>query len=132
MENLSNIAPAPDLQPPKESRGSIVLNSVGNGMMLGAIPFLGLEAHALIKKVELSPAARAWSLAASAVGGVLGWVFGEKEANRLENYRMNVARELTELRNEVEELKQDRRNWGQQIRDEAQEKEASASNQVVM
>ena len=118
MDSLNNIAPAPDLEPPKESRSSIVLNSVGNGMMLGAVPFIALEANALRTGKPLGKLSQGLSLAASAVGGLLGWVFGEKEANRLENYRNNIAQEITTLRNDVHELKQERRHWQTHLRDE--------------
>ena len=110
-----------DLEPPKESRTSTVLNNVGNGMMLGGIPFLGIEAYALIRKNEkpLPKIVHGVSIAATAVGGMLGWVFGEKEANRLENYRKNIAREITTLRSEVEELKSERGGWRSHMHDEA-------------
>lgn len=136
MDHIQNIAPAPDLQPPKESRTSIVLNSVGNGMMLGGIPFIGLEAVHLFKESgkPLPLWARAASITMAAIGGVLGWVFGEKEANRLENYRNNIAQELTTIRNDVQELKQDRRHWQNRITAETKDThtEEKETNQVSL
>lgn len=111
MDNPTKTSSAKDLQPPQESGTSVVLNSVGNGMMLGAIPFLAFEVKAAVTKTPLSPALTIASIAATGVGGVLGWVFGEKEAKALQDYRQNLATEVTALRGEVEQLKQEKRSW---------------------
>jgi hypothetical protein len=102
-----------ELHPPKESRTSIILNSVGNGMMLGSIPFLGIEAYQLSVKSghRLPPTIHGASIAVAAIGGVIGWAMGKKEADRLDHYRQAVSQEVTDLRNEVNDLKQEKRSW---------------------
>ena len=111
MDNTKQTNPA-HLDPPKESHTSIVLNSVGNGMMLGSIPFLGIEAYEMIKGGKrLPPIVHSASIAAAAVGGVMGWIFGEQEATRLENYRSALSKEVRSLREDVNGLTQERRSW---------------------
>jgi hypothetical protein len=118
---MQTIAPH-DLQPPKESHTSIVLNSVGNGMMLGAIPFIAFEAHSAVTGKPLSNTLRIGSIAATVVGGVLGWVFGEKEANRLQHYRQAVSDEIIAQRAEIQSLKEEKHNWQTQVREPSPEK----------
>ena len=61
------------------------------------------------------------TIAAAVVGGVLGLVFGEKEATRLENYRMKVAGEVSKLSHEVDQLKQERQTWQERTQDASPE-----------
>ncbi|MBN8544392.1 MAG: hypothetical protein J0M34_09030 [Alphaproteobacteria bacterium] len=121
MTESNTSAVRPDLEPPKESRNSIVLNSIGNGMMLGGIPLLAIEGYNALRPTHKAPPkVHLATIAAAVVGGVMGLVYGEKEATRLENYRLKVAGEVTKLSNEVEQLKAEKRNWQERAQEEPQ------------
>ncbi len=93
------------LQPPQDAKTSIMLNNIGNGTMLGAMPFIIAESYYRITQ-KIMPPAVAWAnLALTAVGAAWGYVSGKKEYARLQEYRQTVSNQVIKISEEVEGLK---------------------------
>ncbi len=103
--------PKHDLTPPKSSNVSLVLNGAGNGMMLGALPFLGVELYGKITKKPVPEATEMVTLFATVAGCVVGAVFGMKEAKALSKYREELRGEIADLRAEADAAKQKSEGW---------------------
>lgn len=90
------------LLPPKESTTSMVLNGIGNGMMVGFAPFMVMQMYADIVGNHTLPQRYAKaSVAATLAGVVFGAWYGYKEASRLEEYRYTLRKEVVELNNRL-------------------------------
>ena len=100
----SHIALDEDLAPPPQSKFSVVLNGIGNGMMLGAVPFVAMELYSQLSGKALSPNARKGSVFATIAGCALGAAYGIHEARSLEGYRQKLGQEITRLSNKVKKL----------------------------
>ena len=85
------------LIPEKESRTSLFLNGIGNGMMVGTIPFVGLELYARLTNKEIPKSAHIGSAFATVIGCTIGGYFGLREADKLKNYRRCLVDDLTYL-----------------------------------
>lgn len=106
MENSENKLPLyRRLDPPKETAATTVLNNIGNGMMLGALPFMAVEMYSHIAGKEFSPSTfRRLSIANAAMlvtGCGLGAWYGMNEAKRLQDYRTTVSDEIVRLSEEL-------------------------------
>lgn len=76
----------------------MVLNGMGNGMMLGAVPFVAMESWGLFTDKQLTKGQRKGSIFATVAGCVLGTWYGMHEAKNLERYRNTIGSELESLR----------------------------------
>ena len=115
-KRMSN-APTPDtttLEPPSNSSTSIVLNGMGNGMMLGTLPFVAFELYShLVTKKPISTQAYK-GMAFALVGGcALGTAYGFHEAKQVRQYREGISSEVDSLRNELNETKAKLESWTQ-------------------
>lgn len=90
------------LDPPDEANVSMVLNGIGNGMMLGAAPFLALEMYSGITGKPVSAKAHKINAFAVIAGCALGGWFGVKEANKIHNYRLAIGNEIAKLNERVD------------------------------
>lgn len=91
------------LLPKSQSNTSIMMNGAGNGMMLGAIPFLALELRSVLtgKNQTLTKNQKVASIAITGAGAVIGVIYGASEARHLEEYRNAVSAELKNLRTQL-------------------------------
>ncbi|MBA4274620.1 MAG: hypothetical protein C0436_03090 [Alphaproteobacteria bacterium] len=90
------------LDPPDEANVSMVLNGVGNGMMLGAAPFLALEMYSGITGKPVSAKAHKINAFAVIAGCALGGWFGVKEASKIHNYRLAIGNEIAKLNDRID------------------------------
>lgn len=121
MEKATDTPVIPEqLTPPDESNISMILNGAGNGMMLGAAPFLLAEmAEGITKKstnrFEMSPKMHMAGAIVTVVGAILGGIYGRYESKELNKYRLSIGKELSTLnaetkglKDEIRKLKEDR------------------------
>jgi len=121
MESDSETLRVPEasrLLPPSQSRISVLMNGVGNGMMLGAIPFLGLQLNAALHQRPLSYKQEIASIAVAGVGGIIGMIWGAREATHLDAYRDSIRAEIESLRSRLEQQEKASHGWAQRIRHE--------------
>ena len=94
------------LPPSEELHNSTVLNGIGNGLMLGAVPFVVLKTGAQLagKKFPLSGELidRVGTFG-SIIGSVMGAVYGMSEAKHAERYRRSVKNSITQLSGDLAE-----------------------------
>ena len=123
MTESNTTAVRPDLQPPKESRTSTVLNGIGNGLMVGGIPLAAIETYKFLKanNKPLPALVRGAAVASAVLGGVAGLVLGQNETHLQEQYRQKITDEVNHLRHEVDELKKEKRNWQERTLESAQQ-----------
>jgi hypothetical protein len=107
--------PANDLKPPKDAHLSVVLNGIGNGMMLGALPLVGAEFYSMATKKPLPEFARIAGVVGSVVGAVFGGMLGNKEYHNLNVYQQRVASEITALRTQVNSLQASNTQWQERV-----------------
>ena len=103
------------LAPPDEANVSMVLNGVGNGMMLGAAPFLMLEMYAGITGKTISPRTHKINAFATVAGCALGGWFGAKEARKIENYRLAVGHEIAKLGEQYDRTHATGNSWAEKV-----------------
>lgn len=94
--------PAPDLTPPSESRKSVILNGIGNGVMIGTVPFLALEHYANITRSPLPKGVHWGSAFAIVAGGILGGLFGKREVQDIDRYNQQLKSEITRLNQKLD------------------------------
>lgn len=94
------------LLPPAQSHTSMVLNGMGNGMMLGAVPFVAMESWGAITGKQLTKGQRKGSIFATVAGCALGMWYGTHEARNLERYRFTIGSELESLRDKSQQQEQ--------------------------
>lgn len=87
--------------PPREGNLSTVLNGIGNGMMLGAIPFFATEIYSHLSRRTIARAAYITNAVLTTVGGVLGGMYGYREGEHLKAYREDIAAQLRALNTRV-------------------------------
>ncbi len=108
-----------------------VLNGIGNGMMIGAIPLLVEKIYFSFAKRETHKWANnfdKFALLTTAACAVGGGLYGLYEADRLNDYRESVNEEILKLNNQtrtnaanIAKLGQ----WSQRIADEKSAPEAA-------
>lgn len=105
---------------PSRTYTSTVLNGIGNGMMLGTAPFLGIETYAGImgKNLPHQKLLMTGSAVAMVAGAVIGGFYGSKEAKQIHDYRQALDDEITDLRQRVNRNNQQIRGWGERVQDE--------------
>jgi hypothetical protein len=104
----------PLIEPPSEAKLSTILNGMGNGAMLGGLPFLLLNLYeAVIKKSATTDHVlrNKVGLGLTVFGCALGGYLGAKEADRLREYREALGAEMTDLRAEINATKQRSAGW---------------------
>ena len=121
------------LQPPKEAKLSIILNSVGNGIMLGTAPFVvGKTIEGIATKWRVPRGLHIFDAFAMVAGVVWGLRSGQREFKRLQNYRETVSEQIVNLSEEVSAHTQNHptetsaQSWAKK---EAEKKEAAAEAQ---
>jgi hypothetical protein len=133
MEDSKTVQPAPDIKerttylaPPQESRITTVLNGIGNGAMLGAVPFVVVELVDAVKNRGAEAVAGNNKTHLGAVfltiaGCALGGWFGVKEGRKLHNYRLSVNDELTRIRHQVDAQDATIKTWAEKTSQPAPE-----------
>lgn len=106
----------PLIEPPSEAKLSTILNGMGNGAMLGGLPFLLLNLYESIvtkpKNAVVEHALRnKIGLGLTVLGCTVGGYLGVKEAERLRGYRDAMSNEMADLRAEVNSIKQRPADW---------------------
>lgn len=91
------------LQPPADAKNSIILNSIGNGVMLGTAPFVITKtAEGILTTGWRVPR---WLHVVDAVlfvgGAAWGYASGQKEFKRLQGYRQTVSDEILKLNDHI-------------------------------
>lgn len=116
-----------DIAPPPESNASIVMNGVGNGMLLGTGPFMAMELFSQIREKPLDKVFYKGCAFATVVGCAVGAIYGIHEAKKLNKYRREIGEEINDLRarNQVLEAKAER--WADKHAERAQNKEPAHS-----
>jgi len=87
--------------PPNQSLSSTVLNGMGNGMTIAAIPFALAEARALLTKKPLSDRMIGLNMVMLASGAVLGAAYGMVEAKQITRYRNSLNNEINRLHDQA-------------------------------
>ena len=95
-----------EVMPYDEARSSTVLNGIGNGMMLGSLPFIAIESYKNIayhgkSGKDLPKLAYVGSALATVGGAVWGYVNGTTEADHLNEYRIESLKEVSDLRHDL-------------------------------
>lgn len=106
------------LQPPSEAKTSIVLNSIGNGVMLGTAPFVVSKTlEGLSKTNWRTPRWLHMFDAAALVGGaVWGYATGQKEFKRLQDYRQTVSNEILKLNDHITANDTQIKSWADKVK----------------
>lgn len=89
------------LTPPEESRASIIMNGVGNGMMIGVTPFVFVQSGFELANKNVPKAVTVFNILATLGGMVWGAQYGIREANRVGEYRKTVSDGVSQLREEM-------------------------------
>lgn len=104
------------LKPPTEAKTSVILNGVGNGMMIGAAPFIAAETYSGITGWRI-PKGLHWVNAALTIGGVAwGYFSGQKEFRRLQDYRQTVSNEILKLNDHITASDTEIKSWADKVR----------------
>jgi len=109
-----------EAMPYNEARASTELNGIGNGIMLGSIPFVALEtykniAHYDTPEKKLPKLAYIGSAVATVAGAVIGYINGKSEADNLNEYRLVSLKEISDQRKEMDVMQQDMRQLEQDV-----------------
>lgn len=89
--------------PKAESNVSVVMNGIGNGMMVGTAPFVAMELYSHLADKKLSNRAYALNAFALVAGSTLGGWFGLREAHRLHDYRQSLVDGIENVSKKVDE-----------------------------
>lgn len=114
------------LLPPSQSNTSMVLNGMGNGMMIGAIPFVAMESWGLFTGRQLTDAQRKGSIFATVAGCALGMWYGMHEGRTLERYRHTIGNELESLREKSDRQEQKLVRLTRELEQRGNEKSAAS------
>lgn len=116
-----------DLLPPSQSRLSIILNGAGNGMMMGAVPFFGLEMRERIGGPKVPKGYIIASGFATVIGAAVGAIYGAHEAKIIDNYRTSSSNTLLRLNAKVAEQQKQLDSWEARLKAEPKGEEKVAS-----
>lgn len=105
------------LQPPAEAKTSIVLNSIGNGVMMGTAPFvLSKTAEGLFKSWNTPRWLHVVDAVALITGTMWGYSTGQKEFKRLQDYRQTVSREILKLNDHITANDTEIKTWADKVK----------------
>jgi hypothetical protein len=115
-----------EVMPYDEAHSSTILNGIGNGMMLGSLPFITLEtykniAHHDKPDAKLHKLAYIGSALATVGGAVWGYVNGKTEAEHLNEYRIAALAEVSDLRHDLKLAEKRIASWESRIGDQQKE-----------
>ena len=86
------------IDPPGEARITTALNNVGNALMLGATPVIGLNIWDHLRGNVVDEAKKIkrekWGIAIAGASVVVGAVLGVAEARRLQDYRNRMSDQM--------------------------------------
>lgn len=125
-ENQDHIAEIRQTMPAKEASISVIMNGIGNGMMIGTIPFVALELYSHIANKKIPKAAYVANAFATVAGCTLGAYMGKKEADRLMAFRNSLVDEVEGLRRQVDDNCAQLKSWTEK-EDKKREENASPS-----
>lgn len=103
------------VMPKREASTSLILNGIGNGMMVGTIPFVGLELYSHIAEKKIPKSVYVGNAFAMVTGCALGGWFGFHEAKNLQQYRESLVSELTDVKNKANENRRTLQNWADKV-----------------
>ncbi len=103
QENTDHITEIRSTMPKREANTSLILNGIGNGMMIGTFPFVTMETYSHLANWKVPKQAYALNAAALLGGSMLGAMYGLKEAHKLQNYRESLVDEVEGMRNKIDE-----------------------------
>ena len=93
------------IDPPREATATTILNNIGNGAMLGALPSIVVSLYNEMTGKIIDQAAHKTrgkiGIGMTVVGSLLGAVYGVREAKRLQSYRHAVSDRLAEVEAKV-------------------------------
>ncbi len=116
------------LQPPAEAKTSVVLNSIGNGVMLGTAPFVISKTMEGLCKSWRTPFWLHVVDAVAIVGGTLwGYNNGQKEFKRLQDYRQTVSNEILKLNDHITANDTEIKSWADKVKKPAPQAEHAES-----
>ena len=115
-ENQEHIDKIRQAMPAKEASASVIMNGIGNGMMIGTIPFVALELYSHIADKKIPKSAYVANAFATVAGCTLGAYMGKKEADRLRNFRQSLVDEVAGLRSQLDENCAQINSWADKIR----------------
>lgn len=90
------------VQSPEQSSISTLLNGIGNGWMIGTIPFITAEFYSNITGKKLPKKLHVGSAVMTVASCAIGAYFGSREAKQLHNYRETLHGELSNLDQRLE------------------------------
>lgn len=114
-ENQDHIDELRQAMPAKEASVSVIMNGIGNGMMIGTIPFVALELYSHIADKKIPKKAYVANAFATVAGCALGGYMGKKEADRLRNFRQSLVDEVTGLRSQVDKNCAQIDTWAEKV-----------------
>jgi hypothetical protein len=118
------------IDPPFEARYTTLVNGVGNAVMLGAVPVVGLNLWDDLRKKVVSEATRhkrqKVGIAIAAASVVIGVVIGEIEGRRLQAYRNKMSDRMADQGDRIEALEAELKTW----RARAEKKEPAPSTEI--
>jgi hypothetical protein len=88
-----------------------VLNGIGNGMMIGTLPFVALELYSHLKGKKIPQSSYKNTAIALVTGCTLGAVYGLYEAHENKKYEQAMNDEIRALRGELAEQKNATTRW---------------------
>lgn len=97
------------IDPPGEARITTALNNVGNALMLGATPIIGLNIWDHLRGNMVDEAKKIsrekWGVAIAGASVVIGAVLGVAEARRLQEYRNKMSDQLAAQDEQIAQTK---------------------------
>jgi hypothetical protein len=97
------------IDPPGEARITTALNTVGNALMLGATPIIGLNIWDHLRGNVVNEAKKIsrekWGVSIAGASVVIGAVLGVAEARRLQEYRNKMSDQLAAQDEQISKTK---------------------------
>ncbi len=130
-----NVERIEKLTPPKESHLSTILNGIGNGAMIGTMPFvLHSAARKITGREEVfgisRKAAGIVEAFAMVTGCTVGAVLGMNEAKNLDAYRAGLNSEMAKTRAQVDANNAAIKSWTEKQQERVDEKTLGATHLV--
>lgn len=87
---------------PPENSASTFLNAIGNGWMIGTVPFVAAEFYSNISGKKLSRKFHIGSALVTVASCGIGAAFGMKEARQLDQYRDSVSNHIDRISDKLD------------------------------